>query len=250
MKTYRADLHIHTLLSPCASLEMTPRNIVRKARESGLQVIGITDHNSVKNAWLVKTIGETEGIFVITGAEVTTKEDVHCLVFFETQKQLAFFQDFIDSGINRVPLRKDSYIVQPVIDEEENVLELIPYYLPAALKSGIKEVQSVTHELEGIFIPAHVDRIANGIFGQLGFIPHGLEYDALGVSRHSSESYVQKHYVFKKETTLLHNSDAHYLHQIGEIYTRFTMESISFREIKKALRREEGRFVSWYEEHK
>jgi predicted metal-dependent phosphoesterase TrpH len=36
MKEFRADLHIHTLLSPCADLEMTPRNIVAKAMRANL----------------------------------------------------------------------------------------------------------------------------------------------------------------------------------------------------------------------
>ena len=32
----RADLHIHTVLSPCGDLEMSPGNILRAARERGL----------------------------------------------------------------------------------------------------------------------------------------------------------------------------------------------------------------------
>ena len=82
MKEYRADLHIHTCLSPCADLEMTPTNIVQRAKQKGLQIIGITDHNSTKNALMVRRLAQKEGIFVMTGAEVTTKEEVHCLVFF------------------------------------------------------------------------------------------------------------------------------------------------------------------------
>jgi PHP family Zn ribbon phosphoesterase len=83
MNKYRADLHIHTLLSPCAGLEMTPHAIVEKAKASGLHIIGITDHNSTKHCLLVKKLAQKEGIFTLTGAEVTTKEEVHCLVFFE-----------------------------------------------------------------------------------------------------------------------------------------------------------------------
>ncbi|MQK95701.1 histidinol-phosphatase, partial [Escherichia coli] len=36
MKDFRADLHIHTVLSPCADVEMSPSNIVRVALEKGL----------------------------------------------------------------------------------------------------------------------------------------------------------------------------------------------------------------------
>ncbi len=242
MKEFRADLHIHTLLSPCADLEMTPRNIIIKARESGLDIIGITDHNSTRNALLVKKIGESQGIFTLTGAEVTTREEVHCLVFFEFPEQLQKFQEYIDENIIRIPNSETDFGYQPVIDEDENIVEMVPWYLPAALKMGITAVQQRVTELNGLFIPAHVDRPANGIFSQLGFIPPGLKYDALGISRHGSQKHVVEQYVLQYKTTLIRNSDAHFLKQIGEIYTVFRMSKISFSEIKRALNQQDKRY--------
>jgi 3',5'-nucleoside bisphosphate phosphatase len=243
MNEYRADLHIHTVLSPCADLEMTPANIVNKARESGLQIIGITDHNSTKNALLVKRLAKNEGIFVLTGAEVTTKEEVHCLAFFEFEEQLMQFQQFLDNQITIIPNPEGHFGYQPVVDANDNILELIPNYLPAALKKGISDVQKMVESLDGIFIPAHVDRPVNGIFSQLGFIPPGLKFDAMGISKWNSEKDVRKHYVLGKEITLIRNSDAHYLQQIGEIYTLFHLEEICFSEIKMALNQQNNRFV-------
>ena len=46
----RADLHIHTVLSPCGDLEMSPENILHFAQIQGLNMIGITDHNSTRQA--------------------------------------------------------------------------------------------------------------------------------------------------------------------------------------------------------
>jgi len=243
MNQYRADLHIHTVLSPCADLEMTPANIVQRAKETGLQIIGITDHNSTKNALLVKKLSEKEGIFVLTGAEVTTKEEVHCLAFFEFENQLTQFQQFLDDRKTIIPNPDGHFGYQPVVDENDNIIELIPYYLPAALKSGINEIQKKVETLNGIFIPAHVDRPSNGLFSQLGFVPPGLKFDAMGISRFSSEKDVRKHYVIEKEITLIRNSDAHYLQQIGEIYTSFYLSEMIFSEIKIALNQQDGRFV-------
>ena len=48
-RCFKADLHIHTCLSPCAEPEMTPSAIVRAAKEAGLDLIGICDHNSAEN---------------------------------------------------------------------------------------------------------------------------------------------------------------------------------------------------------
>lgn len=243
MEKFRADLHIHTVLSPCADLEMTPANIVARAKSAGLNIIGITDHNSTLHAKLIKKLAAIEGIFVLTGAEVTTKEEVHCLVFFEDEVELDLFQTFLETRIIKIPNPKGHFGYQPVIDESENILQMIPYLLPAALNAGISEIEKYVHLHNGIFIPAHVNRPSNGIFGQLGFIPPGLVCDALGVSKHNSEKDVRKHYVLGKEITLIRNSDAHFLNQIGEIYSTFYLEKKSFSEIKMALNQVDNRFV-------
>jgi hypothetical protein len=238
-----ADLHIHTVLSPCADLEMTPANIVKRAKETGLQIIGIVDHNSTKNANMVKRLAEKEGIFVLTGVEVTTKEEVHCLAFFENENQLDEFQTFLDDNISIIPNPDGHFGYQPVVDENDNILELIPNYLAAALKAGIQEIQQRVYELNGIFVLAHVDRPSNGIYSQLGFIPPGLKFDALGISGNSSEKYVRKHYVVQKKITLVRNSDAHFLPQIGDICSVFNMDEISFIEVKMALNQQYNRCV-------
>ena len=239
----RADLHIHTVLSPCADLEMTPASIVGKAKAANLQVIGITDHNSTKNAKLVKKLAEKEGIFVLTGAEVTSKEEVHCLAFFEHEQQLDEFQVFLDENITKIPNPDGHFGYQPVVDADENVLEMIAYYLPSALKKGIASIQKKVYELDGLFIPAHVNRPQNGLFSHLGFIPKKLEFDAMGFTGKTTENHVRKHYVLDNKISLIYNSDAHVLEQIGNSFSVFNIEKISFGEIKMALNQKDNRFV-------
>ncbi|MFH1297620.1 MAG: PHP domain-containing protein, partial [Bacteroidota bacterium] len=65
IKEFKADLHIHTCLSPCADLEMSPRNIVTEAKKKGLDIIGICDHNSAENFPAVEKSAIKEGIKVI-----------------------------------------------------------------------------------------------------------------------------------------------------------------------------------------
>ena len=49
MKEFRADLHVHTVLSPCAEIEMLPPLIVSEAKVRGIDLIAITDHNASAN---------------------------------------------------------------------------------------------------------------------------------------------------------------------------------------------------------
>jgi len=243
MQKFRADLHIHTLLSPCAELEMTPGNIVKRAKECGLKIIGITDHNSTKNCILVKRLAEKEDIFVLTGAELTSKEEVHCLVFVEDERKLDDLQKFIDDNITIIPNKNGYFGYQPVVDEDDNILEMIEYYLPAALNAGITDIQKFVEKHFGIFIPAHVDRPLYGLFNQLGYIPENLNFDALGISKFSNKNDVRNRYDINDRISLLCNSDSHYLQQIGEVYSLFNIEEPCFGEIKMALNKKEGRFV-------
>lgn len=243
MHSFRADLHIHTVLSPCADLEMTPKNIVGEARDAGLRLIGITDHNSTKNAALVKTLAEKAGIYVLMGAEITTKEEVHCLAFFEHPAELQRFQEYLDEHILKIPNRDGHFGYQPVVDANENIVEMIPHFLSAALKKGIAEIQQKVFSLNGIFIPAHISRPANGLFAQLGFIPRGLRFHALGVSSKSSTQAIRQKFGLSDKITLVFNSDAHFPGQIGQNFSVFHLDKLSFGEVKMALIQQNKRFV-------
>ena len=48
---------------------------------------------------------------------------------------------------------------------------------------SIEEVEAFVHSLNGLFIPAHIDRKKNSIYSQLGFLPANLKADALEISR-------------------------------------------------------------------
>lgn len=83
MKEFRVDLHLHTCLSPCGSLEMSPQRIVETALERGLDAIAVTDHNSTLQCPEIQALGEERGLMVFAGAEVTTREEAHCVALVE-----------------------------------------------------------------------------------------------------------------------------------------------------------------------
>jgi 3',5'-nucleoside bisphosphate phosphatase len=243
MRFYRADLHIHTLLSPCGDLEMSPANIVAKAKEKQLDIIGITDHNSTKHCLLTKRLAKKEGITVLCGAEVNTKEEVHCLAFFETDEKLALFQQFLEKQLPPVKNDVHRFGYQVVIDEQENIIEEVEKLLLTGLHAGINKVEQTIHELGGIFIPAHVDRPYCSILSQLGFIPPDLKADALEISRHTNPEEFDRQQSLNQQFTFLKSSDAHYVNDIGRAYSEMWIAAPTFSEIKMALTNENGRYV-------
>jgi len=241
MKQFRTDLHIHTVLSPCGDLEMSPSNIVSMAGRRGLDIIGITDHNSTKQCELVWKLGQSSGVTVIPGCEMTSREEVHCLGLFEDFDALRMFQSFLDQHLMVIPNKPLLFGYQLVVDEHENILEEVGNYLGSSLDVSIEEIEQKVHELSGIFIPAHIDRPRNSLFSQLGFFPPELKVDALQISKNSDEAAIRKEFLISDRMTVVKFSDAHFIDDLGKTYSIFEMQEATFDEIRKALHGADGR---------
>jgi len=243
MQQFRADLHIHTLLSPCGDLEMSPANIVDRAAELNLQIIGIADHNATQHGPLVKKLALQKGIFTLCGAEVTTKEETHCLAFFKDNKSLIAFQKYLDAHLPDVKNDPKYFGYQVVIDEQEMIVEEVQKLLISALDQSVDQVESEVHKLGGLFIPAHIDRAKFSLISQLGFVPPGLNADAFEISFKTTKDQMLKQFPYLSNYSFIRSSDAHYPNQLGNYVTIFEMEEISFDEIRKALKGVDGRKV-------
>ena len=243
MKSFRTDLHIHTVLSPCGDLEMSPARIVSLSTKRGLDIIGITDHNSTKQCELVWKLGRRLGLTVIPGCEMTSREEVHCLGFFEDFDALNEFQDFLDLHLTIIPNKPSLFGYQVVVDEFDYILEEQANYLGASLDVSVEEVEQKVHELSGIFIPAHIDRPRNSLYSQLGFFPPELKVEALQISKLADEKSVREKFNINSEFTLVKFSDSHYPEDLGKTYTIFEMKEPSFHELRMALKSEAGRKV-------
>lgn len=235
MRWFRTELHVHTVLSPCGDLYMSPSRIIEQAKKLGIDIIAITDHNSTKNCDAAMKIGKEAGITVLPGVEFNTQEEVHCLGIFENLEQTIEIQAFINEHLMPVLNKAEKFGEQLIVDENENILEEEPYLLINALSADIGKVEKKTHELGGLFIPAHIDRKYNSIFSQLGFIPPDLNIDALEISSKVSKlEFLERQK--RLNAPIIRNSDAHYENQLGNANTYFKMEKADFKNIKKVLK--------------
>lgn len=236
LKEFLSDLHIHTCLSPCTEIEMLPGAIIKRAKDLKLHSIGVTDHNSAENALAMKKAGQRSGLNVITGMEITSKEEAHILAFFEEDNALLEMQKLIYKNL---PGENDAekFGSQIVVDDEDNPTGFSEKLLIGATTLTVEEVVSAIHELNGLAIASHIDREAFSILGQLGFIPRELKLDALEVSR---AGFADMPSGFSMVTF----SDAHYLADIGKNATKFLVEEMTVSEMKKALEGKDGRSVT------
>lgn len=250
LKSYRADLHIHTVLSPCGDIYMSPSAIVKQAKKLHIDVIGITDHNTTRQVEITQQIGLEEGIFVIGGVEVTTREETHALAYFETNDQLNAFQDFLDKHLPHIPNDEEKFGYQLIVDKNENITGEEEWLLWSALDVDLDGLYDKVHEIGGLFIPAHVDRPALSLVSQLGFVPPDIKADGLEISKHVKKENFLKKFDYLKKFNFIKSSDAHCLHIIGEVYCVLNMYDLTFNEFRKTLHGEDGRFIDTDPEEK
>ncbi len=67
-----ADLHTHTIYSYDGTA--TVPAVLKRARQAGLDVIAITDHDEIRGALLAEQLAPQFGLEVIPGVEITTAE--------------------------------------------------------------------------------------------------------------------------------------------------------------------------------
>lgn len=242
MKPYKIDLHIHSCLSPCADWDMTPKTIVQRCLETGLDLIAICDHNSAENAGAVMSAGAKHGLRVLPGMEICSKEEAHILAIFKDLSQAVKMQDYVYehlAGVNQTKL----WGYQIIANEDDEVMGENERLLIGATSLGIHKIAQKTHELGGISIPSHVDRSMFGIVSHLGFIPPDLDVDGIEVSYRISFEDARKKIPSIGKRACITSSDAHFPYEIGRARTTMVMADAGFEELRLALKGTDGRHV-------
>ncbi|MEW6096402.1 MAG: PHP domain-containing protein [bacterium] len=241
-KIFNADLHIHTCLSPCSDLDMTPKRIINEVKLKYLDIIGICDHNSCENVIITKEIANIQGIKVIGGIEITSSEEVHILALFDNDEELLKLQEIVYENLDGINDEK-AFGTQLVVNEHDEVVAHNKKLLIGATKLPVKKWVDLVHSLNGLVIASHIDREGFGIIGQLGFIPDDLKLDGLEISPKITFKEAKVTINEANNFPVITGSDAHHLEDIGISFTRFLIKEPSVKEIKMALVGEEGRKI-------
>ena len=218
MSVYRCDLHIHSCLSPCGDNDMTPGNIVGMATLNGLQIVALTDHNSVKNCPAFFKIAKAYGIIAVAGVELTTSEDVHVVCLFRDLESAMAFGDYIETKRIRIKNEPEIFGEQLIMDENDEIVDREEYLLLNALDLSIDEAFDEVISRGGVCFPAHIDRSANGIISMLGDFPPEPRFTAFELNDASSiDEYLEKYPILSvRDLRYVASSDAHYLTDISE----------------------------------
>ncbi len=245
MNEFRADLHMHTCLSPCADLGMSPREIVKTAEEKGLDIIAITDHNSAENIIAAIKASENMRLNVLAGMEISSSEEAHILALFDSIESIMKLQETVYD--NLMPGENDEKLFgeQIVVNEKDEVLGFNKRMLIGATMLTAQEIVDTIHSLGGISIASHIDKDAFSIISQLGFITEDLAFDALEMSPNITRGQAEESFESYNSFTWISSSDAHYIDDIGKRTTSFFMNKPTLEEMVMAMKKLDGRKVEW-----
>ena len=158
-----ADLHVHTVLSPCAEVEMIPPLIVETALDLGISLIAITDHNTTANIPAVQKAALSTPLVVLPGMELQTREDIHSLCLFDTLNLAERFQEIVDPTLPNIINDGDHFGAQYVVDHTGEFIREETRLLITSSSLSLNEAFKLVSELGGLFIPAHINRRTFGL---------------------------------------------------------------------------------------
>ena len=168
-----ADFHNHSCLSPCGSLDLSPRALAELAAGRGVKVLALTDHNSSLNCPAFAKVCPPRGILPLFGMEATTQEEIHFLCLFTSLEACMDFNEYAYNILLPFPNDPEKTGDQVYVDEDDNIEGEVEYYLINPIDLTADTIGPKVSEYGGIVIPAHVERPAFSMMSQLGVIVEG-----------------------------------------------------------------------------
>jgi Predicted metal-dependent phosphoesterases (PHP family) len=221
------DLHIHSALSPCADDDMTPNNIVNMAMLKNLQLIAVTDHNSIKQLEAVSKVAVEKGLGFIYGLEVQTIEEVHILCYFKDYYHVQLFYSALKSKLIQLENNEEYFGKQLIFNHLDEEIARENNSLLTSAMWTLEELEHQVHLYHGAFVIAHVMDKLNSITTQLGFIPPKLKFDGIEVKDENEKENCLKANPWIEDTVWLFNSDAHQLIDIHEAEYQIDEETLA-----------------------
>ncbi|UCC11013.1 MAG: PHP domain-containing protein [candidate division WOR-3 bacterium] len=243
LQCFHADLHVHTCLSPCADIIMSPLRIVQRSKKLKLDIIGICDHNSAENAAATIRAAEHSSVTVLPGMEIASAEEVHVLALFEKTDDVLAMQGFVYQHLPNTSNDPHLFGEQVIANEFDDFLGFHERMLMTATDIPLHTLVQKVHKYNGIAIASHADRPSFGLYGQLGFVPPDLELDAMELSPHISYEQAIIQFPDMIQFPVISSSDAHHLDDIGKNEIQLWLAEPTFSEIQKALKKEDGRKI-------
>ena len=206
---------------------MSPSEIVTRAVAAGIDGIALTDHQSARNTPAIAECARRAGLKCLFGMEVQTAEEVHSVALFDTTEQALALTDWVYAAMPKRVNDPETFGDQPVVTWDDDIVEMEWRILAMGCRRTIPETAAKVHELDGLYIAAHIDRPNFSVISALGAIPEPPPttncqqpttkyFDAVELSRTADESlWLPKAAGY----AVIRSSDAHNLDDVVRVWT-------------------------------
>ncbi|KAA9404621.1 PHP domain-containing protein [Haloarcula hispanica] len=212
---YKADLHVHTPGSyDYDDSDAEPEDLIERFEEEGIELVAVTDHNTVEYYEPLREAAEDSNVTVLPGVEITTgqsgEHQIHMTAIFPPEEADSLVPFLHEIGITEEPEHAIADVTIPNICEK-------------------------TKEYGGLPILAHIDAHA------------GADYELEDRNNPTRQNVFDKEKVAALEVVVedtaedfedfahIRSSDSHSLADIGERYTFVKMDSPSFEGLRTAF---------------
>ncbi|MCC2816774.1 PHP domain-containing protein [Clostridiales bacterium TF09-2AC] len=235
MMSLTYDLHIHSCLSPCGDDDMTPANIAGMAALKGLEAVALTDHNTCRNCPAFMAAAEEYGVLAVPGMEINTSEEVHAVCLFPNLEAALGFDAYVYGKLIQFPNNEAIFGKQQIYNEQDQVCGTEPNLLINATEISFDGLWELVRSYGGVMFPAHVDKTANSLIANLGFIPPDSRFKTAEVKDLKKLHQLRKDNPYLDKCRIISNSDAHYLEHINEPELTLQVEEKTAQGIIDAL---------------
>lgn len=215
---------------------MTPGNIVGMAALKGLDVIAVTDHNTCRNCPAVLKLAEQFGVMAIPGMEINTSEEVHAVCLFPKLEQAMDFDAYVYERLMRFPNNEEIFGKQQICDENDICVGTELYLLINSADISFDGLYELTESFGGVMFPAHVEKSANSLIANLGFVPPDSRFRTAELKDLKKLHEVRKSNPYLEFCRIVSNSDAHYLEHIHEAELTIPVREKSVEAVIEYLR--------------
>ncbi len=233
---YYYDLHIHSVLSPCADDLMTPNNIVNMANLSELDIIAITDHNSCLNHPAFEALQSSYDLLIVYGCELNV-EDAHIVVYFRSVNESAKFQKYLETIINNAPYDEVFYGEELIMDEYDMVVDKLDYSLIECLNIKFDDLLVKLQEFDVVVGCAHLDKAKNSARNLIN--EDNAKYiDVLEVTDFSSLGEIYNEHPYLRNKFCMTNSDSHQIVALNEAINSIELDELSIDKLFEVMKNE------------
>lgn len=213
----RFDFHLHSCLSPCGDMRMTPATVAGMCALAGLDVAALTDHNSCGNCAAFCAAAEAYGLLALPGMELCTAEEIHVICLLPDLDRAAAFSREVRENLPNIPNAPEIFGPQVLMDKEDRILGEEPLLLSGASFFSIVDLPALMERYDGVAWPAHIDRPSYSILSNLGLWDPTLGFPLAEISRCCPPDFFQRRDLLG--IPMITGCDAHSLEQIPDQFS-------------------------------